>query len=103
MTIETAAGTEGEQISELLFDLACPASPTLNDPVHCIYLESYNTQLSFGLSGNFFSASYEASEFCCQIGLNFLQHMTLVIYASKSPEDPSNLPDDPLGPCRPTP
>ena len=39
------------------------------------YLESYDTQLSFGLSGDYFSASYEASEFCWQNGLNFLQHL----------------------------
>ena len=39
------------------------------------YLESYDTQLSFGLSGNCFSASYEASGFCWQIGLNFLKHL----------------------------
>ena len=31
------------------------------------YLESYDTQLSFGLSGNHFNASIEASEFCWQI------------------------------------
>ena len=36
MTIEPAAGTEGEQISELLFDVACPASPIPSDPVHCL-------------------------------------------------------------------
>ena len=29
----------------------------------------------FKLYGNQFSASYEASEFCWQIGLNFLQHL----------------------------
>ena len=39
------------------------------------YLESYDTQLSFGLSKKHFSASCEASEFCWQIGLNFLQHL----------------------------
>ena len=39
------------------------------------YLESYDTQLSFGLSGNHFSASYEVSEFFWQNGLNFLQHL----------------------------
>ena len=32
-------------------------------------------KLSFWLSGNHFSASSEASEFCWQIGLNFLQHL----------------------------
>ena len=31
---------------------------------HKILAESYDTQLSFGLSGNHFGASYEASEFC---------------------------------------
>ena len=45
-------------------------------PIAChTYLESYNTQLSFGLSGNHFSASYEASGFWWQIALNFLQHL----------------------------
>ena len=39
------------------------------------YLESYDTQLSFGLSGKHFSASYEASESCWQSGLNYLQHL----------------------------
>ena len=45
-------------------------------PIAChTFLESSDTQLSFGLSGNHFSASYEAPEFCWQIGLNFLQHL----------------------------
>ena len=37
--------------------------------------ESYDTHLSFEISGNHFSASYGASEFCWQIGFNFLQHL----------------------------
>ena len=45
-------------------------------PTAChTHLESYDTQLSFGLSGNCLSASYEASGFCWQIGLNFLKHL----------------------------
>ena len=45
-------------------------------PTAChTYLESYNTQLSFGLSGNYFCASHETSEFCWQIALNFLQRL----------------------------
>ena len=34
MTI-TTAGTEGEQISELLFVIGFPDSPAQNEPVHC--------------------------------------------------------------------
>ena len=41
-------------------------------PVAChTYLESHDTQLSFGLSGNNFSASNDA--------LNFLQHLRLLV------------------------
>ena len=39
------------------------------------YLESLCISSQFGLSGNHFSASYEASEFCLQIALNSLQHL----------------------------
>ena len=41
------------------------------------YLESYDTQLWFGLSGNHFSASYKAPDFCWQNRLNFLEHLTM--------------------------
>ena len=41
-------------------------------PIACLtYLESYGTQLWFGLSGNHFSASYKASDFCWQTILYF--------------------------------
>ena len=40
-------------------------------------LESYGTQLWFGLSGNHFSASYKASDFCWQNRLEFLEHLTM--------------------------
>ena len=39
------------------------------------YLESLCINGQFKLSGNNFSASYRASEFCWQIGLNLLQHL----------------------------
>ena len=45
-------------------------------PIPCLtYLESLCISGQFKLSGNHISASYEASEFCWQIGLNFLQHL----------------------------
>ena len=47
-------------------------------PIAChTYLESYSTQLYFGLSGNHFSASYKASDFCWQIRLYFLEHLRM--------------------------
>ena len=39
------------------------------------YLESFCINGQFQLLGNHFSASFDASEFCWQIGLNFLQHL----------------------------
>ena len=47
----------------------------LKSKKNSIFTKLCDTQLSFGLSGNHFSASYEASEFCWQIVLNFLQHL----------------------------
>ena len=45
-------------------------------PIAChTYLESLCISGQFKLSGNHFNASYEASEFCWQIGFNFLQHI----------------------------
>ena len=39
------------------------------------YLESFCINGQFQLLGNHFSASFDASEFCWQIGLNFLQYL----------------------------
>ena len=39
------------------------------------YLKSLCINGQFWLSGNHFSASYEALDFCWQIGLNFLQYL----------------------------
>ena len=45
-------------------------------PVAChTYLESSCISGQFKLSGNHFSASYDASESCWQISFNFLQHL----------------------------
>ena len=45
-------------------------------PTAChTYLKSLCINGQFWLSGNHFSASYEASDFCWQIGLNFLQYL----------------------------
>ena len=45
-------------------------------PTAChTFLESLWISGQFQLSGNHFSASYEALYFCWQIGLNFLQHL----------------------------
>ena len=63
------------QVLNRLKESIFPPNGRLSPIASHTFLESSDTQPSFGLSGNHSSASYETSEFCWQIALNFQQHL----------------------------